>query len=151
MKTTILSILLAFLSITGLQAQSKVFQNEHGVALGGYDLVAYFSQFEAVEGEARYASQHDGVTYHFSSEANQAAFEAHPDKYLPEFGGFCAYGVAIGSPDVPVNPETFKIRDGKLYFFFNGIHKGEPMNTVIPWNSDEKALLEAAETNWEKL
>lgn len=121
-----------------------------GLAIGGYDVVAYFSG-QAEKGSSNYSVKHDGGTYYFTKEANRIAFKAAPTKYLPQFDGYCAWGVGAKGTKFPINPETFDIIDGKLYLFFNGPFNGETFNSLEPWNEETTALLNKANNNWEKV
>ena len=85
-----------------------------GVAMGGFDPVAYFTDGAAARGQPGIVLRWRGLTWHFASPAHRAAFEANPKAYLPEFGGFCPMSVGAGSP-VPGNPEHWVILDGRLY------------------------------------
>ncbi len=89
-----------------------------GVAIKGYDPVAYFEQGGPRQGQARYALTHKGVTWRFSSAANKAKFAADPAKYEPAYGGYCAYGVARGYL-VKIEPDAWTIIDGKLYLNYD--------------------------------
>src|SRR5439155_13771890 len=82
--------------------------------LVGYDPVAYFTDGKPMRGSGYHVTVHEGVTYAFTSEEHKKMFEANPRKYLPAYGGYCAYGVAVGKKFV-VDPEAWKIVDGKLY------------------------------------
>ncbi len=85
------------------------------MALVGYDPVAYFTEAEAKKGDAQFQIKHEGVSWYFSSEKNQSLFLNNPEKYMPEYGGFCALGSAhFGA--VPTDPTVFTIHKGKLYF-----------------------------------
>jgi len=138
-------------SIISLNIQAQVAPvNDDGIAIGGYDVVSYFSG-EAERGFASYAAGHNGTTYHFSTKANLEAFQKSPNQYLPQFDGYCAWGVGAKETKFPVNPETYDIVDGKLYLFFNGPFNGEPFNTLQPWNSETTKLLTAAHQNWDKV
>jgi YHS domain-containing protein len=117
------------------------------VAIDGYDAVAYFIHGKAVEGKAFYAVSHEGITYHFSSQENKAKFLVQPAKYEPQYGGWCAYAMGATGEKVPVDPETFKIVNGKLFLFYNKFFN----NTLKSWNKDEKALNTRADTNWANL
>jgi YHS domain-containing protein len=88
----------AALSVTSAEAQQPVHINVdlEGLALHGYDVVAYFTDRQATLGKAELTATHDGGTYRFASAEHRAAFLADPEKYLPRYGGFCAYGVANG-------------------------------------------------------
>ncbi|NJM93465.1 MAG: YHS domain-containing protein [Cytophagales bacterium] len=149
MKKLVLVITLV-LGALSIQAQS-IFTDEKGVAIKGYDVVAYFVQNKAVKGTEKFSAKHDGVTFHFANEGNKKKFVASPEKYLPKYGGYCAYAVGAMNSKVPVNPETFKLVDGELYLFFNDLYEGKPMNTIEPWNADEAALKSKADANWKEL
>ncbi len=74
-----------------------------------------------------------------------------PERYLPEFGGFCAIGVAANNARAPTNPETFRIQDGRLLLFFNGDYKGDHVDTSRMWDDDAPDLLSKADQNWPAL
>jgi YHS domain-containing protein len=143
--------LLAFVigTIAGL-AQSKdrasAFNLEKGLAIQGYDPVAYFTQQKAVKGSKQFAVQASGVLYYFSSQANMDAFLKNPGAYEPQYGGWCAYAMGATGEKVEIDPETFKVLDGKLYLFYHSWTN----NTLTKWNKDEKALKNAADKNWRK-
>ena len=118
--------------------------NEQGVAIQGYDPISYFAN-NPVVGNPQITSSYRGAIYYFSSEENKAQFEATPEQYIPQYGGFCAVAVSEGKL-VPVNPETYKVTDGKLYLFYNG----EFGNTKPQWEADEATLRSNADTHWEK-
>ncbi len=124
--------------------------DDHGLAIGGYDVVAYFSGTPQ-KGHKEYATKHKGVTYYFSSKANWKAFKKSPKSYLPQFDGYCAWGVGAKEAKFPINPETFDIVDGKLYLFFNGPFDGEPFNSIILWNEDTTNLINASHAKWDKV
>jgi hypothetical protein len=88
------------------------------LALHGYDPVAYFSDGGPRRGSDALTQVHEGVAYRFASEANLEAFQADPDRYAPQYGGFCAYGVAVGKK-FDGDPLLWKIEDGKLYLNLN--------------------------------
>ena len=88
------------------------------VALHGYDPVAYFTQGQPVRGSDSLVHVHEGAAYRFSSEAHLAAFKQNPDRYAPQYGGFCAYGVAVGKK-FDGDPQLWKIEGGKLYLNLN--------------------------------
>lgn len=88
------------------------------LALHGYDPVAYFTEGRPVRGSDSLVEVHDGVAYRFSSEAHQDAFAADPDRYVPQYGGFCAYGVAVGKK-FDGDPHLWLVEDGKLYLNLN--------------------------------
>jgi YHS domain-containing protein len=86
-----------------------------GVILKGYDVVAYFKQGTPLKGDPAIESTYQGVTYLFASSANKADFDKDPAKYVPQYGGFCAYGVANGAIFPIESPTAFTVYKGKLY------------------------------------
>jgi YHS domain-containing protein len=151
---TIINIFFAvafFAANTTIFAQNVEPVGKDKVANGGYDLVAYFSDNAAAKGKKEFTHKIKGVKYQFASEAHKNLFKSNPEKYLPVCDGYCAWGVAEKGIKVPVNPETFKVIDNKLYLFFNGDFKGSPLNTLPEWNKNENALLTQLPTNWAKL
>ena len=86
-----------------------------GVILKGYDVVAYFKQGRPLKGNPAIESTYQGVTYLFASSANKADFDKDPAKYVPRYGGFCAYGVANGVIADIESPNAFTVYKGKLY------------------------------------
>jgi YHS domain-containing protein len=118
-----------------------------GIALNGYDPVAYFIQNKAVKGRNDIALYHMGVTYYFSSVENKETFKKNPSKYEPEYGGWCAYAMGAKAEKVSIDPETYKIVNGKLYLFYNRYFT----NTLKDWNKDENNLKKNADVNWIKI
>jgi len=121
-----------------------------GLAIGGFDPVAYFDG-AARHGSARHEAVYRGATYRFASVRNQDRFERDPAAYLPEFGGYCAFGVAAKQAKVPANPETFRIQDGRLLLFFNGPFKGQTVDTSKMWDEDPVGMLHDADAHWPAL
>ncbi len=143
--------LLLFLSSQLSIAQGQPYSKKHynlkkGLAIQGYDPVAYFTEGKAKKGNESITYNNKGVTYRFSSEGNKKAFIANPIKFEPQYGGYCAYAMADGEK-VRIDPETFKIVDGKLYLFYNFRFT----NTLKSWNKDESNLLPKADTKWRKI
>ena len=131
-------------------SQKPSFTNDDKVALNGYDVVAYHNAHSAVRGSNEHTAIVEGTTYYFSNVANQKAFKENHGNYLPQFGGFCAFAMAMQGKTVPSDPNTFKIRDGKLYMFYNDFYQGKPFNTIVPWNGAEQEMLQKATANWSK-
>lgn len=117
-----------------------------GLAIGGYDPVAYFTINKAVEGKKDLSANYNGVTYRFASEQNKNEFTRNPPRYEPQFGGWCAYAMGKKGEKVEIDPETFKVLDGKLYLFYNKYFN----NTLKSWNQDEARLKTQADHNWMK-
>jgi YHS domain-containing protein len=124
--------------------------DENGLAIGGYDLVSYHSS-QPTKGLVKYQVKHNKATYYFVSSENLKAFKANPEKYLPAYGGFCAWGVAAKKAKFPIDPETYDIIDGKLYLFFNGEVEGKMLNTLLPWNAETSSLKKDGDKNWKKM
>lgn len=91
---------------------------KNGYAAQGYDVVAYF-QYKVTKGNVRYQYTFEGIKYRFNDDENLIKFQRNPEKYVPQYGGFCAYTIAKNGKKVGVNPKTFTISDGKLYLFYN--------------------------------
>lgn len=114
-----------------------------GVAVNGYDVVAYFTEGEPVEGSATYATTLDGVEWRFATKEHLDLFKANPGRYLPQFGGWCAYGVS-NNYKAPTKPDAWTIVDDKLYLNYN-------KNVRKTWLSERNARIRAAEENWTTL
>lgn len=112
-----------------------------GAAIGGTDPVAYFTEGKPVAGSDEYTFNYDDVTWKFSSEENRDKFAAEPAKYAPQYGGFCAFGAAMGFK-VPVVPEAWSIVDGKLYLN-NSLKVQERFEQDVPGHINNATL------NWE--
>jgi YHS domain-containing protein len=150
MKKLVL-ILLVLASATGFSQndakRSTQYNLENKVAIHGYDPVAYFKQNKAIKGKNDFTATYMGVVYKFSSAVNKDLFVKNPAGYEPQFGGWCAYAMGSSAEKVEINPETFKITDGKLYLFYNAYFN----NTLKSWNKDEANLKAKAEVNWKKI
>ncbi len=114
-----------------------------GVAVGGYDPVAYFTDGKPVQGRADITLEHEGAKWHFASEANREAFRADPAKYAPQYGGYCAWGVASGYT-AKGDPNAWTIADGKLYLNYN---KSVQKN----WAQDIPGNVRKGDGNWPKV
>lgn len=114
-----------------------------GLAVHGFDVVAYFKQGMPVQGDAKFAAVHKDATYRFATQENRDEFKRNPDKYAPAYGGYCAYGVAVGAK-FDGDPRFWKIVDGTLYL---------NLSTDIQqaWNKDIPGNIKKAEANWPKL
>lgn len=126
--------------------RQKQFNLKNNLALEGYDPVSYFDGKPA-EGKMDLFYVNKGITYRFSTQANATKFQANPDSYAPAYGGWCAYAMGNTGEKVKVDPETYKIVDGKLYLFYNFW----TTNTLEDWNKNEKKLKEAGDRNWSKI
>ncbi|AYL98827.1 YHS domain-containing (seleno)protein [Mucilaginibacter celer] len=153
MKKVFSFILVSALAITAASAQGqsdlrkKQFNlDKSGLAIEGYDPVAYFTQQKAVEGKKDITLTNEGVTYHFATTQDRDLFKANPSKYEPQYGGWCAYAMGATGEKVEIDPATFKLLDGKLYLFYNKYFN----NTKKKWDKDEANLKTKADANWVK-
>lgn len=112
-------------------------------ALQGYDTVAYHTQGRAVKGNGFNVSEYKGATYLFASKENKEAFDANPERYLPAYGGFCAYGASVGKK-FEADAEAWKVVDGKLYLTLD-------REIQKQWNEDVSGHIAKADKNWETI
>ncbi len=147
MKNIIFLISFILLSVVSSKAQNTANYNLQGkLAIQGYDAVAYFASGKPTKGNKMYSSVVEGVVYYFASTQHKTAFDAEPNRYMPQYGGWCAYAMGAKGEKVEIDPETFKILGGKLYLFYNAYFN----NTLKTWNQDEKKLKLQADKNWAK-
>lgn len=149
MKKLVLLVLILISGVSSAQNDAKRIEQynlENKVAIQGYDPVGYFTQAKAIKGKKELTTSYQGVVYKFSSNENKEAFLKNPSKYEPQYGGWCAYAMGSAGEKVEINPETFKIIDGKLYLFYNAYFN----NTLKSWNKDQTNLKTKADNNWKK-
>lgn len=108
----------AALIVSSLSFAAASNVGENDVAIHGFDPVAYFTENRAVEGSAMYTASHEGAIYRFSSKRNRDLFKSNTAKYAPQFGGYCAMGVALNKK-LDIDPDAFHIENGKLYLNLN--------------------------------
>lgn len=136
---TLAAMLLPFAAFAGDAANI----DGRGIAIHGHDPVAYFIEGKPVIGKAEYKVTVGAATYWFASEANLQTFKADPSKYEPQYGGYCAYGVAQGyKPDI--DPTAFRIVDGKLYLNLSPAVQKR-------WQEDVPGFISRANQNWNAL
>lgn len=110
-------------------------------ALSGYDTVAYFTQGKPVKGSDQFKTEYKGAEWQFISQANLDAFKANPEKYAPQFGGYCAYAVGKYNDLVSTDPEAWKIVNGKLYLNYDKDIQAE-------WVANQSEYITKANANW---
>ena len=115
-----------------------------GVAIMGYDTVAYFTDGKAVKGSEEFTYDWLGTPWHFASKKHQEMFMSEPVKYAPQYGGYCAGEVAGGSVTINIDPEAFNIIDGKLYLNYS-------QGVKATWSKAIPKYLEQADKNWPAL
>lgn len=111
-----------------------------GVAIGGYDPVAYITEHKPVKGLSEFQSVHRGSTFQFVSAAHRDAFAVEPDKYAPQYGGYCAYGMAKGYK-ATTDPAAFSVIHGTLYLNYSVAVRSR-------WLSDVPGYIKQADANW---
>lgn len=117
--------------------------DKEGVAIQGFDAVAYFTESKAVKGDAKFSAAHDGAKYNFASAANLETFNKDPHRYIPAYGGYCGYGVAKGGL-AKIDPTAFQIVDGRLIMQYNA-------DAMKEFNENLQANVARANENWKKL
>ncbi|MCE8512212.1 hypothetical protein KBY22_05875 [Ruegeria pomeroyi] len=125
---------------SALAAGVELNASSTGLALQGYDPVAYFTVGEATEGDWKITSVYHDATYRFANNENKAAFEANPEAYLPAYGGYCAFGAAMGFK-FDGDPDNWKIVDGQLYLNLSD-------EIQAKWEEDISGFIVKADTNW---
>ncbi len=146
-KTTV--VLVAILTSTIVMAQDKKANNidNSNIALQGYSPVSYLDLGIAQKGVKQYKSTYDKVVYYFTSAKQKATFDANPTKYLPQYGGFCAFGMYAGAKFRP-NPNKFVVNNGKYYLFLYNLE----LDAQQLWLAEkENKLISKANINWRKL
>ena len=139
--TGALALLASALLVAG--AHAGEFYERGGAALRGHDAVAYFKDAKPVKGSAEHKAEYKGSNFLFASKANRDAFAADPAKYAPQYGGYCAYGVAQGfKPDI--DPTAFRVVEGKLY-----LNLSPAVQTR--WLADVPGFVTRANQNWSQL
>jgi YHS domain-containing protein len=132
------------LALADNRGSIKVNINSKGIILNGCDTVAFFKEGKPVAGDSAIKSTYQGATYLFASTEDKAEFDKDPAKYAPQYGGFCALGVALGVLHDFESPNDFTIYKGKLYL--NGNH-----TAVTRFRADIDSYIEKAEINWRRL
>ncbi|MGB5817912.1 MAG: YHS domain-containing (seleno)protein [Saonia sp.] len=148
LKTSLIAF--AFLFATTLSAQDKMANNidNSNIALAGYSPVSYLDLGLAQRGSKEYKSEYKKVAYYLTSAEQKAIFDKNPAKYLPQYGGYCAFGTYVGAK-FRVDPNKFMVKDGKYYLFLNNVE----LDAKQLWlaENNHRKLRGIADTNWEKL
>ncbi|MEJ5995071.1 YHS domain-containing (seleno)protein [Pedobacter sp. Du54] len=139
MKSLFVTLYL-LVAIGSAKAQKSEIFAPAGKAIKGYDPVAFFTQSKPVMGADSLSFAYKGANWLFSSTENLKKFKASPGKYEPQYGGYCAYGMADGHK-APTQTETWTVTDGKLYFNYN-------LKVKEMWNKNQPAFIEKANAQW---
>ena len=146
LKLSLIAAASPILFMSNVQAnegKGPTFVDNKGRAIRGYDTVAYFTENKAVKGESNFTYEWKHGTWYFSSQANLELFKANPEKYAPQYGGYCAYTVAIDKL-VPIDPTQFTILEDKLYLNYSPRFQRR-------WNKNRAGYLADSEKNWPAL
>jgi len=143
MKKMISTGFIAFFILLNAHAQKSQVYIADGKAIKGYDPVAFFTQSKPVMGRDSLKLQWNGADWYFADRENLESFKAAPEKYAPQYGGYCAYGTAEGHK-APTQVETWTILDGKLYFNYN------PKVKEV-WSKDRPGMIKKADQNWPRI
>jgi YHS domain-containing protein len=135
----ILYVGLMFFSFFSNGQTSEVFVTDEG-AIRGYDPVAYFTEERPVKGSKQFNFEFKGVTWLFASEDNLKAFQSNPEKYIPQYGGYCAYGMSRGYK-AQTEPDAWTIAEGKLYLNYN-------TEVKKIWREKQREYVQKADLNW---
>jgi len=138
-KSTFATSALLVSSLT-FAANVEVNANGNDLAIKGYDAVSYFSKGEPTKGSNEFTSAYNGAIYQFSSADNRDLFKADPTKYAPQYGGFCAMGVALNKK-FDTDPTAWHIQEGKLYLNLNKA-------VQTKWLTDTSGYIDTAQGNW---
>ncbi|MEG3754129.1 YHS domain-containing (seleno)protein [Psychromonas arctica] len=138
-KSTLVSTALLASSLS-FAANIEVNANQNDLAIKGYDSVSYFTKGKPTKGSAKYTAAYNGAIYHFASAKNRDLFKSEPAKYAPQYGGFCAYGVAVNQK-FDIEPTAWYIEDNKLYLNLD-------KNVQKEWLKDVSGNIETAQVNW---
>src|ERR1051326_1205769 len=134
MKKEILLTAFLVVSVTSLFAQKAEVFNPSNKAIRGYDPVAYFTEGKPVKGNETLTYHWNNADWYFSSAQNLNLFSNNPDKYVPQYGGYCAYGMSEGHK-APTDPDAWTIVDGKLYLNYS-------KDVRVKWREDEKGRID---------
>jgi len=140
---TFAAIALFLVSPLANAAKDEIYSATFGGAINGYDPVAYFTQGKPVKGKSAHALKYKGANWRFASEKNRLAFKQNPQKYAPQYGGYCAYAVSQGYT-ASTDPDAWSIVNGKLYLNYS---KG----VRSKWSKDRPGYIRKANANWPKV
>lgn len=136
-----LVLLFLALSLLGrIHAQRSEIFAPGGIAIGGYDAVAFFTQSKPVKGAREFSFEYKDALWLFASKEDLDEFSRSPEKYAPQYGGYCAYGTSEGHK-APTEADTWTIFNGKLYFNYN-------QQVKQTWSKDMEHLIEVADQKW---
>lgn len=144
-----MNLLITKAIITLLLFQTQALKTNYlltnGFVASGYDVVSYFSQ-NPKPGNNAFVAEYEHVKFKFSSSENLQTFKNNPNKYIPKYGGWCAYAIGLNGSKVTVDPKNYRIYNNELFLFY----KKNRNDTLQDWLKNEKELYQKAEINWRK-
>lgn len=147
-KTTVLLCAIAISAMSFGQDKNANNIDDSKIALQGYSPVSYLDLGLAQRGSKQYKSSYKNIAYYFTSADQKAVFDKNPERYMPQYGGFCAFGIYAGAK-FRVDPTKFLVKDGKYYLFLNDVEVDAKQLWMAEGN--QVKLKNTADTNWEKL
>jgi YHS domain-containing protein len=141
-KLILVPLFFLFASYSAFAQKSEVFEKD-GNAIRGYDVVAFHTEANATKGIENFTYRWKDTNWLFASQANLDLFKKDPEKYAPQYGGYCAYGTA-GGHKAPTETDTWTVKDNKLYFNYN-------KKVKELWNKDIPGYIEKADKNWTEI
>jgi len=143
-KLLLLTVAILVLTAGAAAAKSLVNVDSKGLALEGYDPVAFFTDGKAVKGDPALTAAYEDAVYRFAEAAHKEAFEADPEKYVPAYGGYCAYGLAVAGKRFDVAIDTWQIVDGRLML-------NKSAGVREKFDADRAEMIVKADANWASL
>ncbi|WP_293369243.1 YHS domain-containing (seleno)protein [Nevskia sp.] len=139
LRSIVATLVMASGMVVGISQAAPAVFSPDGVAIRGYDPVAYFTESKPVKGADEFTTEWNGARWKFASAANRDLFLATPEKYAPQYGGYCAYGTAKGHL-APTQPAAWAVIDGKLYLNYNEQVRTRWKKDVIGYNAEADAV-----------
>ncbi|MDN3612226.1 YHS domain-containing (seleno)protein [Vibrio ostreicida] len=138
---TLFILMLSFPTWSADKIYTGIFSSK---ALSGYDTVAYFTQGKPVKGDSQFQTEYQDANWYFASQEHLDAFKADPERYAPQYGGYCAWAVSAKNDFASADPKQWAIVDGKLYLNYDAEVKSW-------WDDDRSGHIKQADINWPKL
>ena len=142
LKSIISTMAISLLAFFAWSTQAAAIENSV-TAVNGYDVVSYHTEKKPLRGNGHFLAEHNGATYLFASKKNQEKFEANPEKYVPAYGGYCAFGVSVGKKFVG-DPEVWRLVDGRLYLNLD-------VEIQSQWLKDVPGRIASADRKWKSI
>lgn len=136
----LVTVILLSWSYQTKQDSKPEFFSKNNMAIAGYDVVAFFTEGKPVLGNEQISLKYKSANWFFANNDNLAKFKANPELYLPQYGGYCAFGMSKGYK-APIEVDTWTIDNGKLYFNYN-------MKVKQSWVKNQQEFIQKADENW---